>query len=489
MKESMLFTGYKSLSKEELKKLPLDELAGVAYDALKKYFEFQRKLNQDSTNSSRAPSSDSPEAKAQQKAEQESPHPKHGARKQGAQPGHKAVKTPLVELGENDIIVDCKPDVCVHCGASLENCLDENPYRRQKYELEIIRRVTEFRKHRCTCPECGQVTEGVLPKEAQGSAYDENVVLLVGMLTGLCQVGRRLTGMLIKSLSGIPISTGSVSNLEKELTEASQSVMKEIEAMAQSAEQGNADETGFGLQDGKQGWLWVLVTPLAVLFRLFAGRGQAYASRLLGKFEGILTSDRWNGYNRYPKEKRQICWAHILRDFKEIQESGPEGESIGLGLRKEAKKMFRKRHRFQRWKEAQEKAGVKVSLTVLESQLEGIRRRMVVLLEEGVRRGIAKCAGILKVEAQLWTFATKAEVDPTNNAAERAIRPAVVWKKRSYGVESERGARYVETMLSIWATCRCNDVNAANYLRELIHAHRSKTTLPAIFDFSDSKRA
>jgi transposase len=391
-----------------------------------------------------------------------------------------------VELGENDILIDCKPDVCAHCGASLENCADTAPYRRQKYELEIVRRVTEYRKHRCTCPECGEVTEGILPEEAQGSAYDANIVLLVGMLTGLCQVSRRMAQVFVENLCGIPISVGSVSNLEGEMAEASRAAMKEIEERAQSAEQGNADETGLGLKDGKQGWLWVLVTPFAVLFRVFAGRGQEYAARLLGKFKGILTSDRWSGYNGYPLEKRQICWAHVLRDFKAMEESGGEGESIGLGLRKEAKKMFRKLQRFRKWKKNQEKGGVKVSLTVLESQLEESRRRVKLLLEEGARRRVVKCAGLLKYEAQLWTFTKVEGVEPTNNAAERALRPAVVWKKRSYGVESERGSEYAESMLSLWATCRCNRVNAVKYLRELIQSHRLKTTPPSIFNLSAS---
>jgi hypothetical protein len=489
MKENMLLSSYRDLSEEELKKLPLDKLAHIAHGALEKYFELHQRLNQDSKNSSRAPSTDSPEAKGRRKAERTSNPPKHGKRSQGAQNGHKAVKMPLVELGKNDTLIDCKPNVCAHCGASLENCADGEPYRRQKYELEIIRHVTEYRKHRCTCPECGHVTEGILPKEAQGSAYDANVVLLVGMLTGLCQISRRMAKTFIESLCGIPMSVGSVSNMERELTEAGRPVMEEIEKEAQGAEKANADETGFGLEKGKQGWLWVLVTPLAVLFRLFEGRGGKWASQLLGRFEGILTSDRWCGYNKYPQEKRQICWAHVIRDFEAMRESGPEGESIGLGLRKEAKKMFRKWHRFQKWKETQRRAGVKVSQTVLESQLEVIRRRVKVLLEEGERRGVVKCAGILKMEAQLWTFTRRAGVEPTNNAAERALRPAVIWKKRTYGVESERGARYVESMLSLWATCRRNNINAVSYLRGLICALRSNTAYPPFFSFLHSSEA
>jgi transposase len=154
-----------------------------------------------------------------------------------------------------------------------------------------------------------------------------------------------------------------------------------------------------------------------------------------------------------------------MRDFKAMEESGGEGESIGLGLRKEAKKMFRKLHRFRRWKKNQEKGGMKISLTVQESELEGIRRRVRLLLEEGERRRVPKCADLLKYEAQLWTFTKVEGVEPTNNAAERALRPAVVWKKRSYGVESERGSEYAESMLSLRAACRCNRSRCGEVLK------------------------
>jgi transposase len=475
------FINYKDLSKGELENLPKNELAGIAYDALKEYFKLYQQLNQDSTNASRAPSTDSPEAKARHKGEELPPDSRHGERKQGAQPGHKAVPRPLLPLEEGDTIIDCKPEVCKHCGESLEGCVDPSPYRQQTYDFEIIRRTTEYRKHEIVCPHCGKTTEGKIPAEALGSAYGANVVVLVGILTGLYQISRRMAALFISQVLGIPISAGSVSNLEEELTEASSPVMEEIEKEAQSAEQGNADETGFGLKNGKQGWLWVLVTPMAVLFRLFAGRGQEYASRLLGSFEGILTSDRWCGYNQYPLEKRQLCWAHILRDFKAMKESGPDGEAIGTALRKEANAMFRLWHRFRKWKERQEKVGVKISMTVLESQMERIRKRIKALLEEGEKRGVPKCAPILKAEEMLWTFTKEEGIEPTNNAAERNIRPAVLWKKRSFGVESERGARYVESMLSLWMTSRLNGVNPVKFLNELVRSFRFNTPIPSIF--------
>ena len=476
MRSNMTLTSYKGLTEEELRNLPPEKLAKVAYDALQEYFKLQDRLNQDSTNSSLAPSTDSPEAKAKHKAEQKQ-HSKHGTRKQGAQPGHKAVVRPLLDLKEHDTVVDCKPEVCTHCGESLKDCTDPAPYRQQKYDFEIIRHITEYRRHELDCPCCGKSTKGTMPNAAYSSGYGSNVVMLTGVLTGLCRMSRRMTKMLLGELFGIPISVGTLSNLEEELTEASSLVMEEIGEVAQSAASGNADETGFGLTNGKQGWLWVLVTPIAVLFRVFVGRGQKWASELLGDFDGILTSDRWSGYNQYQSSKRQLCWAHLIRDFKAMCEQNSDGIAIGLGLRKEARLMFRCWHRWQNWK----KQCPNTSMTSLESQMTPYRRRMLVLLEEGAKRGVCKCKTILKLEALLWTFTQVEGIEPTNNAAERAIRPAVLWKKQSFGVESERGARYVEAMLSIWATCRRNGVSTVSFLKDLATASRLNTPLPSIF--------
>jgi transposase len=209
--------------------------------------------------------------------------------------------------------------------------------------------------------------------------------------------------------------------------------------------------------------------------------GQEWASKLLSCFTGILTSDRWCGYNHYPQAKRQLCWSHLLRDFKAMRASGPDGEAIGLALKKEAQIMFRLWHRFKKWKENHESRGIQVSMTVLESQTQSTRSRVKALLEEGAKRGVPKCATILKMEPLLWTFTQEKDIEPTNNAAERSIRPAVLWKKRSFGVESERGGRYVESMLSIWATSRRNGVNPIVFLRKLIHSYRTNTPVPSIF--------
>ena len=260
--------------------------------------------------------------------------------------------------------------------------------------------------------------------------------------------------------------------------------MEEIEQVAQTSSHGNADETGFRMKNGHQGWLWVLVTECAVLFRLFLGRGQKCASELLGCFAGILTTDRWCGYNHYPSERRQLCWAHLLRDFKAMCVSSSDGEAIGKALLKSSRLMFRMWHRFKKWKSTPEKRGFNVFKMVFALQMESLRTRIKALLEEGAKRGVPKCGTILKVEELLWTFTRVEGIEPTNNSAERAVRPAVLWKKRSFGVESERGGQYVESMLSIWGTSRRNGVNPIVFLRELIHSYRAKATTPSIFHVS-----
>ena len=135
MKENILLTSYKGFSLEELKKLPIDELALIAREALQNWDKLNQRVNQDSTNSNRAPSTDSPEAKGQRKVEEKTSNPKHGARKQGAQPCHKAVNRPLLSLGEGDVAIDCKPKICSHCGESLDGCSDPEPYRQQQYDV------------------------------------------------------------------------------------------------------------------------------------------------------------------------------------------------------------------------------------------------------------------------------------------------------------------------------------------------------------------
>jgi transposase len=225
MKDNIIFTNYIGLSQEELKKLPVEELAQALHEAIKEWDKLNQKVNQDSTNSNQAPSTDSPEAKAKRKVEEETSHPKHGARKKGAQPGHKAVYKPLLELREGDTVVVCAPETCKHCSNPLPEPIEAALVRHQKIDVEIHRRVTEYQVYRTTCTCCGHTTTGNLPEGVTVSSVSENVAALVGVLTGVCHLSRRMTRMLLDRLFEVPLSLGTVSKLEEELTEASVPVM------------------------------------------------------------------------------------------------------------------------------------------------------------------------------------------------------------------------------------------------------------------------
>jgi hypothetical protein len=201
MEGKILFANYQNFSLDDLKKLPAEELAIAFYDLLQAWGKLNQKANQDSTNSHRSPSTDSPEAKAKRKAEDKAAPTKHGTRKQGAQPGHQAVVQPFVPIEEVETIKDYKPDHCEHCGHSLEGVPDDpNPYRKQFFDFEIIVHVEEIRQHTLTCPNCGQTTKGTLPEKAQETIYSANVAALVGVLTGLYQISRRMAAMFIREV-------------------------------------------------------------------------------------------------------------------------------------------------------------------------------------------------------------------------------------------------------------------------------------------------
>ena len=90
------------------------------------------------------------------------------------------------------------------------------------------------------------------------------------------------------------------------------------------------------------------------------------------------------------------------------------------------------------------------------------------------------CREILAIEASLWTFARVEGVEPTNNAAERAVRHAVCWRKTSYGTDSERGSRFVERMLTVVASCRSQGRGVMGFLMQAITSHRSGSSRPSI---------
>jgi transposase len=287
---------------------------------------------------------------------------------------------------------------------------------------------------------------------------------------------------LASDLFGLSISTGMISKLERMSAEALQAPYHELATAVHTAEVIGADETGWR-EDRHKAWLWVAVAGLFTVFTIARNRTARVAMAVLGAQDGsIAVTDRCGSYDWIAAASRQVCWSHLRRDFQAMIDRGGEAEPIGKELLRLSDRLFRWWHRLET--ETGDRGRFRTAMARL-------RREVKTTLEEGVRCRCARtrgtCAEILRVEESLWTFARVAGVPPTNNAAERAERHAVIWRRISGGTDSARGSRFVERMLTVVATCRQQGRNVLDYLRSCFEAARSGQAIPSLLPATQPK--
>lgn len=219
------------------------------------------------------------------------------------------------------------------------------------------------------------------------------------------------------------------------------------------------DETSWREKTGKP-WLWVKATARATVFRILPGRSQQDAKVMIGKNEnGFVTGDRYPGYNHLADANRQICRAHLKRDFQAIAERDGDSKTIGEGLLEQSKQLFRL------WQQVRDGTITRVEV---QKPIEPIKEKVSRLLFEGTLSTHSKtgrtCSKILKLDLSLWTFSRIEGVEPTNNQAERALRRAVIWRRKSFGTQSETGSRFVERILTVVTTLRQRCRSVLDYL-------------------------
>ena len=247
---------------------------------------------------------------------------------------------------------------------------------------------------------------------------------------------------------GIPLSLGEVCALEQVVTRA---VREPVDAVRESVRWGdiNVDETRWREQQ-RRAYLWTVVTPQASVYAIRRSRGAKVLKELLGKdYAGTIGSDRAKAYDCYPLRQRQVCWAHLRRDAQAMNDRGGPGRKVGEQLLEHADVLFA----WRRWL----REG-KWSRRTWRQQLSGLRRSFRQELHWGTRvrckKTAATCRELLAKERALWTFGRIPEIPETNNSAEHSLRHPVQWRKTSYGTTSERGSRFVESILSVLATCQ-----------------------------------
>jgi transposase len=431
--------------------------------------ELEARLGQNSTNSSRPPSTDPPETPPRP------PAPPTG-RRRGGQPGHPPHQRALVPPDQVDEIVVHWPTHCRGCQASLAPIAEGEPVRPQVTELPPVRPVvTEHHLHHVQCAACGTLTCAGLPPDVPAGAFGPRLQATVAVLSGRYRLSRREVAGVCTDVLGAPLAVGSVDRLCQATAEALAGPVADLEQVARQAAAAHADETSWR-EAGQRRWLWVVVTAMATVFTLAPSRGRGVIQELLGaRFAGYLISDRWAAYTWIEPERRQVCWAHLKRDFQKLVDYGGPGRAIGRDALRLLGGLF------GAWADLRADPTQRPRFVRRARQYQWRLRRV---LERGQRCECDKtanfCTALLKLWPALWTFVTVPGIEPTNNAAEQAIRPAVLWRKGSFGTQSAAGNAFVTRLLSVAATCKQHDRSLLAYLTVVCTAARRGQPIPSL---------
>lgn len=457
----------------------LAEQAGQITALLARVTQLEEQVRRSSGNSSKPPSSDDPKQAAGQKQKRAK---NAKGRRPGGQPGRAKFTRALVPPNEVSKFHTLKPDCCTACQRKLHGA-DPKPTLHQVFHLpEPKPWVEQWTLHALAC-RCGHITRAKLPPGVPRGAFGPSVVAVTALLMGACRAGKRITQSVMADLFGLEMSLGAVVGCQKLASQALAQPVQEAAEYVQRAKLKHADETSWhqGAQRTRV-WLWVVVTSAVTVFAIQTQRSAKAAQLLLGKAKGTLVSDRYSGYTWWPIWARQVCWAHLVRDFTAISERSGEAARIGLALLDEAHRLFHWWHRVRDGDLTRQRFHIYAS---------SLQKRVRALLEQAQLQPDLKtartCKKLLKVFPALWLFVDLEGVEPTNNRAERAVRHPVLWRKISGGTHSEHGSRFVERILTTVATLRQQNRNLLAFVRQACEAQLDGSESPSLLPTSAFK--
>lgn len=432
----------------------------------------EHRVHRNSSNSSRPPSSDPPNAPPP--AMPDSP----SGRKAGGQPGHPPANRKPFPPDEVNHFVPVYPENCHGChrkihASSLKNMLVW--LQHQVVDLPpVSAEVTEYDCYAGACGHCGAWNVAEVPADVRGLVAGPRLQAVASLLSGRFRLSRREVEDALVEMFGpkADLCLGTIGNLEGETTQALVPVYEEAHQAAQAAPQANFDETGWR-EGRKKAWLWVMVTALLTVFRIDRNRNTDAFKALAGNFKGILSTDRWRTYMSWIKRLHQLCWAHLKRDFQSWKDLGRKEGRIGAACLKCEAEVFVLWHRFK---------GNQISRRTLQEYLKPVQKRLRKLLRQGRRYALiaGTCEELLEFWPCLWVFARREGIEPTNNIGEQEIRPAVLWRKGSFGSHSPEGSRFVERMLTVARSLRKQGRAVMEFLVEAITAYRRGQRAPSL---------
>jgi transposase len=454
----------------------LDERAKQVAEQAREIDDLKRQLalrQQNSTVTSKPPSSDGLAGCQRVRGRR-----LKSRRRPGGQPGHPGHSRPLVPADQVAAVIDHVPDRCRGCARRL-HARDTVGVPRRHQVTDLPAMAAHITEHRCygrRCPDCATLTVATLPDDVVGQ-FGPQLTALIAYLTVVCRMPRLVVQRLLEGALQIPISLGSTQHAWEEASAAVAGPYAELAAAVRHEAVLNVDETGHRTNGDKR-WLWTFVAHTFVIYRIATSRSADVLQTVLGAtFAGVLGSDRLPSYLSYVAGQRQLCWAHLTRNVLSALDVARTPattrfcrEALALDRR-----LFRLWHRFRRDPRAR---GAPLTRAELVTKVLPIEKRLMALGERHLHarnRDVRNLAYAFFVHNEhFFTFVHEEGVEPTNNAAERALRTAVQWRKIMFGTRSDQGERAVERLLTIVRTCQLQHVNALAYLTAAIAAHRRR---------------
>ena len=460
----------------EKKAARVDELEAQVEELSRQLAELLDKQGSTSRNSSKPPSSDSPEQRSQR------PKRKPGSRNRGGQPGHTRHQRALYPPEQVNQVEQYFPESRCDCGGEVVIDWD-SPYRHQIFDIpppEID--VTEHQFYHGTCTCCQRHHASQWPDWVPTGQMGAGLIGWIVIFSGQFRLSIRQIQSLLLELWRLPFSTGAISNAQGKATPWLGELSRQVGEYIRQQPVAHADETRH-YRGSQTYWLWALTSGPLTYFMTHYSRGKQAAAQLLGSFKGYLVTDHFSGYTGVPAERRQLCWAHLIRHFRKIAARRGEAGKTGQRLLLIALCIFRTRHHYQHHPDQQQRYQRRMQR--LRRSFQATLRRGGELDEATCKRTHNQCLHLLKDEGMCRTFLKDDRIPLTNNLAERVIRPYVLWRKTSLATQSARGDQFRPVALTVLGTARQLGMGLGEMMRDICAAGLMNKTIPVRFQFDD----
>lgn len=439
----------------------LNETLNLLKIALERISELEERINKNSKNSSKPPSTDRKGSFSNDNKKSKKPR--------------SGISREFLPPDQIDHFHTCTLDICPCCGSN--QIVDQNqPLLLQQVELPQVKAVTtQFICTKYICTLCGEKSFADLPKGIPNSAFGSRLMALIATLTGVFHLAKRDAIQLIQDLYDVKISEGSIINIEERVAKALNDPYERIHRYVMtSILPKHFDETSWRNQ-GKNNWVWVASTSVATCFKIDANRSKEAFQRfacLLGSAPVI--TDRYSAYKGL-KQPHQYCLAHLIRDFRKYGERKGVDKEIGSVLEKELQQICRTQRRFREGEITKRSRDAKFRY-----QKKSLEEHLIDGLANGSDELSSLCNRLCDEMSKLWMFSEFVDVDPTNNLAERDLRKLVIWRKKSYGTRSDRGKFFVERISTVAETVRKASSNILAFITKAVSAFYSGEAAPLL---------